>query len=57
MPDQSGTHDDGKAVGRKETRRPANFDGEKNSRDNGAAYTGPNKFARELMNTPGPTDK
>lgn len=50
--DQYGTHDDGKLVGRKDTRRPPNNDVDLNSRDVGARYTGPTKDERELMNTP-----
>jgi hypothetical protein len=51
--DQIGTHDDGKKVGRKDTRRPPNNDVEKDSRINGAERTGPTKWDRELMNDAG----
>jgi hypothetical protein len=51
--DQSGTHDEGKKAGPVDPRRPPKFDGDRNSRDVGARYTGPTMIERELMNTPG----
>lgn len=50
--DQYGTQDERQKVGRKSGRRPPNNDVDLDSRLNGARYTGPDMFQRELMNTP-----